>query len=464
MPFIVGLLFCFSIQAETKQDNSTKPLTPDQNNKQTNESKNLSPKAPVEKNEKDSNLSKFKAIPLQDVQRFTTAISQIKSYYVEDVSDKVLFEDAIRGMLEGLDPHSSYLDEDEYKELYTNTQGEFGGLGIEVTMEESLVKVISPIDDTPAHKAGIKAGDFIVRINDEPVKGMKLKDAVNKMRGKKGSKITLTILREKEEKPLEFELLRDIIVINSVKSEMLDEGFLYIRLSHFQANTAHDFLKVIETTKQQSGVKGLILDVRNNPGGLLDSAIEISDAFIHNDQKGEEELIVYTKGRLPGSEFRAVAAPGDIIDGAPIVVLINEGSASGSEIVAGALKDNKRAILVGTKSFGKGSVQTILPLDEKRGIKLTTALYYTPSGRSIQAQGLEPDIVIEEIKMPKQEKKDEYSFLKLHESSLSGHLKNKNDEVSKEFKLTDNAKKLLENDYQLVEALNILKAMRLAVK
>jgi len=400
-------------------------------------------------------------LPLKDVQRFTTAISQIKNFYVEDVEDEDLFEDAIRGMLEGLDPHSSYLDEDEFADLRATTSGKFGGLGIEVTMEDGYVRVISPIDDTPAHKAGVKAGDLIARIDDTPVKGLTLRDAVKLMRGKKGEKIEITILREGETKPLDFTIIRDIITIQSVKSHMLDENFGYVRISHFQSPTASDFSKAVRRLNKKSKQKlqGIVLDLRNNPGGLLDSAIAISDALIHNDQKGEEELIVYTKGRLPGSEFIAKASPGDILKNIPIVVLINEGSASGSEIVAGALQDHNRAVILGTTSFGKGSVQTVLPLGSDRGLKLTTALYYTPEGRSIQAQGIVPDIIIENLDVKQSD--SEPKWYELKESDLRGHLANGNKSKKGKKRKGEVETKVPtpEKDYQLYEAYNLLKGL-----
>lgn len=411
-------------------------------------------------------------LPLQDVQRFSTAISQIKSYYVKDVKDKELFEDAIRGMLQGLDPHSAYLDEQDFSDLTANTKGKFGGLGIEVTMEKGILKVISPIDDTPASRAGLKAGDYIIRIDDKPIRDMTLRDAVSLMRGDKGSTIKLLVLRKGSEKPLTFSIVRDIIQIKSVKSRLLEGEYGYIRISHFQAPTVKDMLKAIAQLQKESDgeIEGLILDLRNNPGGLLDSAIEMSDAFIHNDKQGKEELIVYTKGRLPGSEFRAVANPGDILKNAPIVVLINGGSASGSEIVAGALKDNKRAVIMGERSFGKGSVQTVLPLDDKRGIKLTTALYYTPSGTSIQAQGISPDIKVANVKIPKGES-DPEQLAGLKEADLSGHLgngnKNKDKTANKKAAEEANAKfeeQLMHEDYQLYEALNLIKGLTLLSK
>ncbi|WP_133127918.1 S41 family peptidase [Legionella nagasakiensis] len=415
----------------------------------------------AEENDNEQN----QRIPMEDVRRFSNAIGQIKKYYVNPTDDKELFDNAIRGMLSGLDPHSTYLDEADFKELQTATTGEFGGLGIEVTMEEGLVKVVTPLVDTPAYKAGIKAGDYIVKLGTHPVQGMELKDAVNLMRGKAGSTIDLTILRKGENKPLNFTLVREKILIKSVKSKLLDQKYGYIRLTQFQAFTGKDMQQAIAQLKQEAGgkLKGLVLDLRNNPGGLLDSAIQVSDAFINNDQKGEEELIVYTEGRLPGSKFTAIANPGDILHNAPIVVLINNGSASASEIVAGALKDNKRAIILGTKSFGKGSVQTVLPLDNKRGIKLTTALYYTPSGTSIQAQGITPDIVIEEVSIAKADNQDKFSGFS--EADLNGHLLNGNHsehEKSNPKKVTKEEQNLIYEDYQLYAALTILKGLSVA--
>lgn len=431
--------------------------------------------------EENSDPSK---LPLEDVQRFSIAISQIKNYYVKPVNDKSLFEDAIRGMLEGLDPHSSYLNEEEFKELRESTTGEFGGLGIEVTLEKGLIKVVSPIDDTPASKAGVKSGDYIVKIEDKPVRDLTLREAVSMMRGKPGTALTLTIFRKGETKPLHIKLAREIIHIQSVKSRVLDKVYGYVRISHFQSPTADDVVKAVENLKKETKgqLKGLIIDLRNNPGGLLDSAIKISDAFI-DTKKGKEEIIVYTKGRLEGSQMTANATPGDILDNKPIIVLINEGSASGSEILAGALQDDKRAIIVGKKSFGKGSVQTILPLSKDTGVKLTTALYYTPSGRSIQAKGIEPDIIIEDIKIPKADA-DKLDIENLSEADLKGHLANGNepddarkteakshqavDKDTETLEVKEKASKedqsLVNSDYQLFEALNLLKGLTLVRK
>lgn len=406
--------------------------------------------------------STSKRIPLEDVQRFSNAISEIKKYYVKPVNDKELFSNAIRGMVGGLDPHSAYLDEEEFQDLQTSTSGEFGGLGIEVTMEDGIVKVITPLVDTPAFKAGIKSGDYIIKLGKESVQGLTLKDAVNLMRGKAGSPIALTVLRKGANKPLTFDLIREVIQIKSVKSKLLHDNYGYVRLTQFQAQTSQDLLKAVTQLKQQANgkLKGLILDLRNNPGGLLDSAIQVSDAFLSNSKSGKQELIVYTEGRLPGSKFTALANPGDILDNAPIVVLINNGSASASEIVAGALKDNKRALILGTKSFGKGSVQTVLPLDGKTGIKLTTALYYTPSGTSIQAKGIAPDIVVEEMSVPKTaQKKDVTGY---SEADLNGHLVNKSSNESTETKKEMDTTDLIHEDYQLYAALTVLEGMALA--
>lgn len=403
-------------------------------------------------------------VPLEDIQRFSNALSQIKKYYVKPVTDKELFDNAIRGMLNGLDPHSSYLDEKDFNELQTATNGEFGGLGLEVTMEEGIIRVITPLADTPAGKAGIKAGDYIIKLGDRSIQGLSLQDAVTLMRGKIGSPIALTIIRKGTTKPLHFALVREKILIKSVQSKLIDNQYGYVRLTQFQALTNEDMLKAIQSLRTQAGgdLKGLVLDLRNNPGGLLDSAIQISDAFLEIQQKGKQETVVYTEGRVPGSRYTAIATPGDVLHKAPMVVLINNGSASAAEIVAGALKDNKRAVIVGTKSFGKGSVQTVLPLDEKRAIKLTTALYYTPSGASIQAKGIEPDVVVEELMVPKATA-PEAKLLNLSESELKGHLvaQQKTPE-DKQKKIAENNDKLLHDDYQLYTALTILKGLAVA--
>ncbi len=399
-------------------------------------------------------------IQMEDVERFSRAISLIKHFYVNETNDKALFDNAIRGMLSGLDPHSAYLDEIEFKELTSSTNGAFGGVGIEVTIEDGVIKVISPLIDAPAFKAGIKPGDYIIKLDQSYVQGLELKDAVNMMRGKPGTAIKLTVIRKGNPKPLVFSIVRENIEIKSVKDRLLDKEYGYVRLTQFQTMTGKEMLSAIASLKQKAGghLKGFILDLRNNPGGLLDSAIQISGAFLEKEKNGKREMIVFTQGRLPGSKFTAMANTKDILNNAPMIVLINGGSASASEIVAGALKDNKRAIIVGTRSFGKGSVQTVLPLDDKRAIKLTTALYYTPSGKSIQAEGIKPDIVVEEMTMSKNTEKT--SFIDLSESELSRHLNNGNliQKVNND-KPTLDETTLLHDDYQLYAALTILKGL-----
>ena len=398
------------------------------------------------------------ALPYEDLRTFTEIFGRIKRDYVEPVSDKKLLEDAVRGMLSGLDPHSSYLVAEEYQELKEGTTGQFGGLGIEVTMENGFIKVVSPIDDTPAQKAGIKTGDLIVKLDDKPVKGMSLTDAVKKMRGEPGSKIVLTLVREGEEAPLKLTLTRDIIKVKSVKSRMLEKGYGYVRISSFQSGTGDALKEALAALKKENrgNLKGLVLDLGNNPGGVLNAAVEVSDAFLKSG------LIVYTEGRIENSEMRFNAAPDDLIDGAPIVVLINAGSASASEIVAGALQDQKRAVIMGEKSFGKGSVQTVLPTSSGAAIKLTTARYYTPSGRSIQAEGIEPDVSLARVKLESLDKAD---FISVKESDLSHHLQNGKKTVIEIKQGEDKNKESLDaEDYPLHEALNLLKGISIIKK
>jgi carboxyl-terminal processing protease len=395
------------------------------------------------------------SLPLDELRAFTDVYVRIKNDYVEEIDDKTLLENAIRGMLTGLDPHSSYLDEESFKELQIGTSGEFGGLGIEVGMEDGFVKVISPIDDTPAQRAGVKAGDLIVRLDDTPVKGMTLNDAVKQMRGKKGTPITLTIVREGAEKPLKITIVRDIIKVKSVKYRMLEPGYAYVRITSFQSKTTANLTDAIKKLKKENGgpLKGMVLDMRNNPGGVLTGAVGVSDAFLNDG------LIVYTEGRVQDSKLRYNASPGDAIDNAPLVVLVNGGSASASEIVAGALQDHKRALVLGTKTFGKGSVQTILPLKSDTAIKLTTARYYTPSGTSIQATGIEPDIELRSLEVSAAEEDD---IEPLKEADLSGHLDNGNGTKSSDRDDKDETEEdLATSDIQLYEALNILKGMSL---
>lgn len=414
------------------------------------------------------------AFPEKEVQRFATALEIIKNYYVTSVDDKKLFEDAIRGVLNGLDPHSSYLDEDDLNDLNNMTKGEFSGVGIEVIPYEGYLKVVSPVDDSPAQKAGVKPGDIILRINDVLVKNMSMREAIDRMRGKKGTKVVLTIARKDSDKPLKFVLARDDIQIRSVTSRMLENGYGYIRISSFQDGTAQALEDAVATLKKETNnnLKGVVLDLRNNPGGLLDSAVKVSDDFLDPSNMGANKLVVYTKSNLPESRFMLYAKPGDILNGAPLVVLINEGSASGAEIVAGALQDHKRATIVGTNSFGKGSVQTVIPLDAGSALKLTTALYFTPNGRSIQASGIRPDIVVEDLRFSSIADNDQ-DLDAIKEADLKGHLANgngNNADTKPDLAPTDlgvgdpGTAALAKKDYQLFEAFNILKTMTVLKK
>ena len=400
-------------------------------------------------------------LPLDELRTFTEVFSRIKSDYVEPVEDKKLLEDSVQGMLSGLDPHSAYLDAQSFKDMRVETEGLFGGLGIEVTMENGFIKVVSPIEDTPAARAGVKPGDLVIRLDDKAVKGLTLTEAVRIMRGKPGTDITLTIVREGESKPLKITLTRAVIKIQSVKNRILEPGFGYVRITQFQAGTDKGLAEAIKKleVENKGNLRGMILDLRNNPGGVLNSAVGVSDTFL------DSGLIVYTEGRVTDSKMKLSATPGDLLNGAPLVVLINGGSASASEIVAGALQDHKRAVIMGTKSFGKGSVQTIIPISNGAALKITTARYYTPSGRSIQASGIVPDIVTEEARITKSEAGE-----RLREADLARHLEN-NDEAAKPkaepkaedkkdgVKKDDAGKTSAAEDYQLQEALNLLKGI-----
>lgn len=374
-------------------------------------------------------------LPVEELRAFTEVFGRIKNDYVEPVEDKKLITEAINGMLTGLDPHSAYLDADAFKELQIGTQGEFGGLGIEVSMEDGFVKVISPIEDTPAFRAGMKPGDLIIKLDDTAVKGLSLTDAIKRMRGKPNTPITLTVMRKGETKPIVFPLVRAVIRIQSVKSKMIEPGYGYIRITQFQEQTGENLAKAIDKLfKESPGMKGLVLDLRNDPGGLLNGAVAVSAAFLP-----EDSLVVYTDGRSEDAKMKLKASPEFYLRDSrnnylkrlpsgvktvPMVTLVNGGSASASEIVAGALQDHKRSIVMGTQTFGKGSVQTILPLGNNTAIKLTTARYYTPNGQSIQAKGITPDIVDESAK-------DEVE--RLREADLDRHLSNgKPDEAKQE--------------------------------
>jgi carboxyl-terminal processing protease len=395
-------------------------------------------------------------LPLEDLRVFTEVFEKIKNDYVEVKTDKDLIESAISGMLTNLDPHSAYLNEEDFAELQVGTTGQFGGLGIEISMEDGFVKVVAPIDDTPDQRAGMQAGDLIIRLDDKSVKGMSLSEAVKIMRGEVGTSIELTVVREGVEKPLKFNITRDIIRVKSVKFRSLEKGYGYIRITQFQSRTGENLADAIDQLKDENeNLKGIVLDLRNNPGGVLNAAVRVSDAFI------DKGLIVYTEGRTEDSDNKFHASSGDLVKGAPIVVLINGGSASASEIVAGALQDHKRAVIMGTRSFGKGSVQTILPMNNKTAVKLTTALYFTPNGRSIQAEGIVPDIETERLKVSSAEKP---ALERIKEADLSNHLGNgdaKKKNAAKDKKDDEDKKNLASEDYQLYEALNLLKGMNI---
>jgi carboxyl-terminal processing protease len=396
-------------------------------------------------------------LPLKDLRIFVDVFNEIRNSYVEEVDDRTLLENAIKGMLNGLDPHSAYLDKESFADLRENTTGEFGGVGLEVGIDSGgFVRVITPIDDTPAKAAGIESGDLIIRLDGKSVKGMDLGEAVNMMRGPKGSKVELTIVREGQPGPFDVSLKRDVIKAKSVRGRLIEADFGYLRVAQFQNETATDMLKTLASLAEQNNrpLRGIVLDLRNNPGGVLQASVDVADAFL------EDGLIVYTEGRIRNARSSFSATPDDKLNGAPIVVLINGGSASASEIVAGALQDHHRAIVLGTDSFGKGSVQTVLPLGEDRGIKLTTARYFTPSGRSIQAQGIVPDILVERAEI-----KTIASPRRLTEADLSRHLANGNGEAengaakrSGEVLLD----KLRSDDNQLYDAFNLLKGIALS--
>ncbi|SEQ24894.1 carboxyl-terminal processing protease [Solimonas aquatica] len=416
--------------------------------------------------------AKSNADPLafKDLQTFVEILNRVKADYVEPVEDKTLIENAVRGMLSGLDPHSAYLDKEEYADMNVVTTGKFGGLGIEVQMQNGFVRVVSPIDDTPAAKAGIQPGDLIVKIDETPVKGLSLNEAVDKMRGEPGTKVKLTVVHEGDGGPKVLDLKRETISVASVRGKLLDDSIGYLRISSFTTDTDNSFNKEFAKISKDAkgGLKGLVLDLRNNPGGVLDAAVKISDEFL------EKGPVVSIKGREANEQREFDARAGDVMNGKPIVVLVNGGSASASEIVAGALQDQKRALIVGTRSFGKGSVQTILPLTNEGAIKLTTARYYTPSGRSIQGEGIEPDVVIKPLKLAKAEEEDaDNAFDPIKEADLKGSLQNKDDKASKEDRAKAQAateqkakdsQQLAQTDYTLYEAANLLRGLIIAQK
>lgn len=394
-------------------------------------------------------------LPLEELRTFTRVYDHVRSGYVDDISDAQLLEYAIKGMIAELDPHSAYLDKEAFADLQASTSGEFGGVGLEVSIDDGYVKVVTPIDGSPSANAGILAGDIVVRIDDKPVKGMDLNKAVNLMRGPKNSPIKITVMRDGVDQPIDFNLLRDLIKVQSVRTRLLEQDYFYIRIAQFQLDTGKEMSKKIqEQLKKQPETKGVILDLRNNPGGVLQSSVEVVDAFLDGG------LVVYTQGRLDNSNISYNAEEGDITSGLPLIVLINDGSASASEIVAGALQDHKRGIIMGTRSFGKGSVQSVIPISNDRAVKLTTALYYTPNGRSIQAQGIAPDVEVERVQVAAIAQHPSVT-----EADLARHLGNS--KGGKESNSKDRANRritsaeLLQEDNQLHEALNLLKGLNI---
>lgn len=402
----------------------------------------------------DRQTSSASGLPLEELRSFVEVYDRISTGYYESIENEKMLENAIRGMLTNLDPHSDYLPKENFERVEETTRGEFGGLGMEVGMEDGAVRVVAPIDDTPAQQAGVRSGDIIIKLDDTSLQGMSLNDAVKMMRGEPGSQIKLTIIRAGESEPLVFELTRAVIKVRSVRERLLQADLGYVRISQFQTRTGEDLSRAVKALEQENGgpLAGLVLDLRNNPGGVLSASVDVSNAFL------EKGLIVYTEGRLQNSQMRFEAKSGDLLSGKPIVVLVNEGSASASEIVAGALQDHGRALIVGRDTFGKGSVQSILPLNNGAAIKLTTALYFTPSGRSIQASGIKPDIEIDLVKVERinQERRG-------READLEGHINQPGVESSSDLK-DDTSVNLLSEDYELYEGLNLLKSMVFASK
>ena len=404
-------------------------------------------------------------LPLDEVRIFTEVLNRIRSAYVEPIDDKTLLENAIKGMLAGIDPHSTYLEADDYDQLQESTTGEFGGLGVEVGIEDGFIKVIAPMDDSPADIAGVQAGDLIIKLDDTPAREVTLGDTIDIMRGEPGTDIVLTIIREGVSEPFEITVTREIIQASSIRYRIIEPGYGYMRIATFSQDTSEEVKNAMTRMHEENDLKGVVMDLRNNPGGVLQASVGVVDSFL------DDFLIVYTEGRVDNGDLRFEASTEDVSQGVPLVVLINSGSASASEIVAGALQDHQRAIIMGTPSFGKGSVQTVLPLTNDRAIKLTTALYFTPSGRSIQAKGITPDIIVDRGQVTRIPD----SLISYREEDLTGHLENANsEEQSEEQSEVDEEAaviaaetppaeppEVLVRDYQLNEAINVLKGLNI---
>ena len=390
-------------------------------------------------------------LPIDQIRAFGEIFDLVKEQYIHPVDDRELLEDAIRGMVSGLDPHSAYLTAEEHRELQEGTSGEFGGLGIEITAEDGLIRIITPLDDSPALDAGLLPGDLVTRVDGESVRDLTATEAAKRIRGQPGTPVTLTILREEEEGPLEFTIVRDIVEIASVKSELVEPGFARIRVSRFQTQTGARLLEAIRRVEEANGspLAGAVLDLRNNPGGILSGAISVADAFL------DDGLIVYTEGRDPDSREEYYAKPSDFLSGVPIVALVNGGSASAAEIVAGALQDRRRAVIAGSRTFGKGSIQTIVSLDDGSALKLTTNRYYTPSGHSIQARGIIPDIELPPLRIEVADR-----GASILEGNLLGHLES-DDRADPDTASAASAESLAVEDFALFQAINLLKGLAL---
>lgn len=461
---IVGLSIPFAFAADPIAEPASAsavpntPITP----------KNIKP--PITHMPQEVAENQNQKLPKNQIKRFVTSIALIKEYYIKNIDDKTLFNNAIQGMVSNLDPHSAFLDADDLKDLNTTVSGEFVGIGVELTTQDGVLKVVSPLEGTPAEKSGVKPNDLIIKIGNELVQNMSLRNAVNRIKGKRGTQVTLTIIRKGVERPLTINVMRDVVKLQTIKSKMLEDGFGLARITFFQGPVDELLQQAIQDLKNKSpaGLKGLIIDLRNNPGGLLDESAKVAEMFLDvNKTRQYQNLIVYTKGRIPGADIQFKTHSKDILKGLPIVLLINGGSASASEIVAGALQDYRRAIIVGTRSFGKGSVQTVFPVSNDSAIKLTTALYYTPAGRVIQARGIQPDVTIPELTV---NDKKLSALLDIDESDFQNHLLNEDgvpDKVAlmkqdQERKQREAELNLAKTDYQLYEALMILKGVNAA--
>ena len=466
-------VFGLTLNAMAEQDTVSTDIVPSIEKEASTDTVPTDAAPTIEKEASTDTVTLEPRLPLNELRVFAEAFNRIGSAYVEEIDDKTLLENAIKGMLSQMDPHSSYLNKDSFDDLQESTSGNYGGLGIEIGMEDGFVKVISPMDDTPAAKAGIESGDLIIQLNDTPVKGMSLSDAIEAMRGEPGSEIEITLIKTDNPTPTPLTLTREVIKVASVRQRYLEDGFGYLRIAQFQSGTGDEVEKAVIQLKDKGDLEGLIIDLRNNPGGVLQSAVAVSDVFIDGG------LIVSTRGRMQDSEHRYNARTPDSIHGVPIVVLVNAGTASASEIVAGALQDHGRAIVMGTTTFGKGSVQTILPLTNEKAIKLTTARYYTPNGKSIQAAGIIPDIWVGRSKVTPAKSNP----WRIKEKNLPKHLAGDNESAKGESDVDDpqspdsldpdspdspestspysSNMELAVRDYQLNEALTLLKGLHI---